>query len=447
MPFLPRKLLSAAFAALILLFSIPLRAGDQPEIFPLDQVKAGMKGVVYTIFTGDQIEKVDLEVLGVLHNALGPKQDVIIVQLLGEKVEHTGVVAGMSGSPVYIDGKLVGALSLKLGSFNKDAIGGVTPIVNMLDVEKSSVLPVASAGASSVESWLSGEGRTQFASHVSLPEDFARRTSAASGQFLIPIETPLIATGLYPETLMQFGKDLAAWGMTTMAGGTAAASPEDAQIKPGDMVGMELVRGDLSLSAGCTVTTVQSDHILACGHPLFGFGSVSIPLARAHVVTTLASAMTSMKIITTGGTIGTLTQDRVTAVMGTLGAGPRMTPVDVELVTPVADKKFHFEVIESPQLTPLLVALAAYNGVVGSPAYGEGLTLRLDGSIDVKGHTSVKLENLVCTDRRSGTYRPLRRDVRAERIYPHLFQSLRAAAGGAHPITRHGHAGAPPGHD
>jgi hypothetical protein len=193
---------------------------------------------------------------------------------------------------------------------------------------------------------------------------------------------------------MQFGKDLAAWGMTTMAGGTAAASPEDAEIKPGDMVGMELVRGDLSLSAGCTVTTVQSDHILACGHPLFGFGSVSIPLARAHVVTTLASAMTSMKIITTGGTIGTLTQDRVTAVMGTLGAGPTMTPVDVELVTPVADKKFHFEVIESPQLTPLLVALAAYNGVVGSPAYGEGLTLRLDGSIDVKGHTAVKLENL-----------------------------------------------------
>jgi SpoIVB peptidase S55 len=394
MPFLPRKLLSAAFAALILLLSIPLLAGDELEIFPLDQVKAGMKGVVYTIFTGDQIEKVDLEVLGVLHNALGPKQDIILVQLLGEKVEHTGVVAGMSGSPVYIDGKLVGALSLKLGIFNKDAIGGVTPIVNMLDVEKSSALPTAAPGASSAESWPAANGPTQYASHVPLPDDFARQTSAGSGQFLIPIETPLIATGLCPETLTQFGKDLAAWGMTTMAGGTAAASPEDAQIKPGDMVAIELVRGDLSLSAGCTVTTVQTDYILACGHPLFSFGSVSIPLARAHVVTTLASAMASTKIITTGGTIGTLTQDRTTAVMGTLGASPEMTPVDVELVTPVAEKKFHFEVVENPQLTPLLVALAAYNGVVGSPAYGEGLTLRLDGSIDVKGHTSVKLENL-----------------------------------------------------
>jgi hypothetical protein len=389
MSFSLRKLLAAACAALILFFSVPLRAGDQPEIFPLDQVKAGMKGVVYTIFTGDQIEKVDLEVLGILHNALGPKQDVVIVQLLGEKAEHSGVVAGMSGSPVYIDGKLVGALSLKLGIFTKEAIGGVTPIVNMLDVEKSSPLPAASPDDSSA-----ANRATPFAPHVSLPDDFARQAGAGSGQFLIPIETPLIATGLYPETLMQFGKELAAWGVTTMAGGTAAASPEDAQIKPGDMVGIELIRGDLSLSGGCTVTTVQGDHILACGHPLFALGSVAIPLARAHVVTTLASAMASTKIITTGGTIGTLTQDRLTAVMGTLGPGPKMTPVDVKLTTPVAEKNFHFEVIESPQLTPLLVGMATYNGVVASPAYGEGSTLQLDGSIDVKGHASVKLENM-----------------------------------------------------
>ena len=132
------------------------------------------------------------------------------------------------------------------------------------------------------------------------------------------------------------------------------------------MVGVELIRGDLTITPGCTVTTVEANgKILACGHPIFSFGSVSMPMARAHVIMTLASAMASTKIISTGGTIGTLTQDRVTAIGGQLGAEPPMIPVEVSLVTPAQEKKFHFEVIESPQLTPTLVALATYNGIVG----------------------------------------------------------------------------------
>src|SRR6202789_2276291 len=142
MPVALRKLLPTLLAALLLLTGLSAAAADDtPAIFPLSQVQPGMKGVAYTIFAGDEIEKVDLVVLGVLHNALGPKQDIILVQLLGEKAEHTGVVAGMSGSPVYFDGKLAGALSLKLGTFNKEAIGGVTPIQNMLEVEKDSASP------------------------------------------------------------------------------------------------------------------------------------------------------------------------------------------------------------------------------------------------------------------------------------------------------------------
>jgi hypothetical protein len=182
--------------------------------------------------------------------------------------------------------------------------------------------------------------------------------------------------------------------MTAMAGGSAAPSPDDAKLQPGDMVGIDLVEGDLSISSGCTVTTVVGNQILACGHPLFGFGSVQMPLSRAHVIMTLASAASSTKIISTGGTIGTLTQDRQTAVMGTLGAGPRMIPLDVTLDTPAEQKKYHFQVIESAQLTPTLVATAAYNGIVGSPAYGEGSTLQMDGTIELKGHTSVQLEDL-----------------------------------------------------
>ena len=396
MPVALRKLLPTLLAALLLLTGLSAAtADDTPAIFPLSQVQPGMKGVAYTIFAGDEIEKVDLVVLGVLHNALGPKQDIILVQLLGEKAEHTGVVAGMSGSPVYFDGKLAGALSLKLGTFTKEAIGGVTPIENMLDVQNAPEPAANATPQSSAASIQPANIENTFsAARIPLPENFARQTSTGAGQFLVPIETPLITTGLYPETVALFSKQLSAWGMSMMAGGTAAPSPEDAQLKPGDMVGVELIRGDLSISPGCTVTTVDHGKILACGHPIFSFGNVSMPLARAHVVTTLASAMNSTKIISTGGTIGTLTQDRVTAIGGRLGEGPPMIPVDVTLVTGAEQKQFHFEVIESPQLTPLLVALAAYNGIMGNTAYGEGSTLQLDGEIAIKGHTTVTLKDL-----------------------------------------------------
>src|SRR5271163_4440734 len=395
MPVARLKLFSLLVVASVLFFSVAIHADDSAPIFPLKDVKPGMKGVAYTIFTGDTVEKVDLVVIGVLENALGPKQDIILVQLLGEIAEHTGVVAGMSGSPVYFDGKLAGALSLKLGAFTKEAIGGVTPIENMLEVQNepqpppdvTPQSPAARAQQTTVENTFS-------AARIPLPENYARQISAGAGQFLVPIETPLITTGLYPETIAQFSKQLSAWGMSMVAGGTAAPSPEDAQLKPGDMVGVELIRGDLSISPGCTVTTVNHGKILACGHPIFSFGNVSMPLARAHVLTTLASAMASTKIITTGGTIGTLTQDRITAIAGRLGDGPPMIPVDVTLVAGDAQKQFHFEVIESPQLTPVLVALAAYNGIVGNTAYGEGSTLQLDGEIAIKGHTTVALKDL-----------------------------------------------------
>jgi hypothetical protein len=379
--------------AFVPLFSRPIRADDATTtIFPLKDVKPGMKGVVYTIFEGDTIEKVDLVVLGVMENALGPKQDVILVQLLGEKVDHTGVVAGMSGSPVYFDGKLAGALSLKLGVFTKEAIGGVTPIANMLSVIDSPEAAPAGSRAASTNA-----GDVQFIARVPLPQNFALQTGAGAsgGEFLVPIETPLIATGIYPDTMAQFSKQLAGWGMSMIAGGTAAPSPDDARLKPGDMVGVELIRGDLTITPGCTVTAVEANgKILACGHPIFSFGSVSMPMARAHVITTLASAMASTKIISTGGTIGTLTQDRITAIGGQLGPEPPMIPVEVMLVTPAQEKKFHFEVIESPQLTPTLVALATYNGIVGSTAYGEGFTLQLDGEIQIKDHTAVELNDL-----------------------------------------------------
>src|ERR1700677_165351 len=207
MPVALRKLLPTLLAALLLLTGLSAAtADDTPAIFPLSQVQPGMKGVAYTIFAGDEIEKVDLVVLGVLHNALGPKQDIILVQLLGEKAEHTGVVAGMSGSPVYFDGKLAGALSLKLGTFTKEAIGGGTPIQSMLDVERDATHPKQDDAPPSPSAVNTGTFPSN--SRVPLPQEFSSRAGAGAGQFLVPIETPLISAVLYPETSAQVNKEL-----------------------------------------------------------------------------------------------------------------------------------------------------------------------------------------------------------------------------------------------
>jgi hypothetical protein len=398
----------ALTVVLLLTASVSLPAADdgtlpdgplQDATLPIDQIQPGMKGVAYTIFSGDTVEPMDLTVIGVLRNALGPKLDVILVQLLGDKPEHSGVVAGMSGSPVFINGKLAGALSLKLGMFTKEAIGGVTPIANMYDINNAlpadGAAKVTAASPKSnpdANSWATVSAGS-YALRIPVSNELARRASLDAGSYLVPIETPLIMTGVYPETIAQFASQFSALGMTAMVGGKAAPSPEDAKLKPGDMVGMELVGGDLSLDAGCTVTAIVGDRVFACGHPLFSFGDVSIPLTRGHVVMTLNSSMASTKIMSSGSVIGTLTEDRTTAVMGRLGAGPRMIPMDVAIVTPQEEKRFHFEVAELRQLTPLLVAVSALNGISGNTAYTEGTTLQLSGAIDLKDHGSVKLED------------------------------------------------------
>jgi hypothetical protein len=400
MPSVLRKLCLLILTLAALVCVLPAYAGDAPQIFPESQVKPGMTGVMYTIFQGDQIQKVDVQVIGVLPNALGPKQDVILVKLLGDQAAETGVVAGMSGSPVYIDGKLLGALSVKLGAFTKEAIGGVTPIADMLQVAQyrsPSGVQNANTGKPSARHRAAVSARSALPNSAVVPpaaNSFAQPVAVGGGQFLVPIETPLVTAGLYPQALGWFNKQFSSWGMATMAGGTAPALPSDSKIQPGDMVGIDLIRGDLSVSAGCTVTAVEGDRILACGHPLFGFGAVKMPISAAHVVMTLASAQSSTKVIATGGVIGTLTQDRQTAISGVLGAGPPMVPVNLTLDTPDGENKYHFEVVQSPQLTAQLVATAAYNGITGSAAYDQSTTLQLEGNIDLKGHAPVRLEDL-----------------------------------------------------
>ena len=176
-------------AAMLLSLVAPAMRAADPEIFPLSQVKPGMKGEALTIFAGDQVEKFDLVVIGVMPNFLGPKESVILVQLVGPKVEHTGVVAGMSGSPVYFEGKLAGALSLRLGVFTKEPIAGITPIENMFSLPTSQqAAPVDRAGGASGPGVESIAALQQF----ELAPDWAARAGVPTGAFLKPIDSPLV---------------------------------------------------------------------------------------------------------------------------------------------------------------------------------------------------------------------------------------------------------------
>ena len=376
-PHLYVRLLRALRLALFIALLPITAAAQSSEILPLEQVRPGMQGYAYTIFAGDQVEKFDLEVIGVMPNFLGPRQSIILVQLKGPKVERTGVVAGMSGSPVYLDGKLAGALSLKLGIFTKDPIAGVTPIEDVVRPPAQS-RPSASAPLPVDPSALP-RSNTSF----SLP----------SGSTLAPIETPLVFSGFQSATLQLFAPQIQSYGFVAAQGGTSAARPEDAHLVPGDMAGMVLVQGDASINSACTVTAVQADRVFLCGHPFLNLGDVQLPMARSRVLTTLSSDLASTKIVNVGGSIGTITGDHLTAVTGKLGAPPAMIPLDLAVATSLGEKKLHFDVVNHPKLTPLLVAITTFNGLTQNAIYGEGNTLRLTGEIRLRGHTAVQIEN------------------------------------------------------
>src|SRR5438876_10152719 len=241
-----------AFSGSLCLGPNAATAQESNEILPLSHVRAGMQGYAYTIFAGDQVEKFDLEVIGVLENFLGPKQSIILVQLKGPKVEHTGVVAGMSGSPVYLEGKLAGALSLKLGIFTKEPIAGVTPIA---DVLAGGGIAGPTSGGSSLGNSMQGAVSSEFAS----------RAGVQGGAELRSIETPLVFSGFQPSAIQKFSSQLDGFGFVAAQGGTTPARPDDAKLSPGDMAGMVLVQGDVSINSACTVTAIQADRVFVCG--------------------------------------------------------------------------------------------------------------------------------------------------------------------------------------
>src|SRR5260370_29165576 len=303
-----------------------------PNIMPVDQLKPGMRGVAYTVFEGTKPEYMDVEVLGVIKNSNGHKGDLILVRLHGTKPEYTGVVAGMSGSPVYIDGKLVGALSYRIGQFSKEPIAGVTPIADMLEInEMDSSLPSESSASSK-------------------PHAETARTSSAGGSadlqsyanYLTPIEAPLVFTGFSEDAVKRFASQFAAAGIVPVMGvGGVSDAKQPEPIEPGSAVSAILVRGDMDIAATCTVTYMDADRLLACGHPLLQYGMVDLPMTKANVVATLASPLNAFKIVNGTETVGSWVQDRHNGILGHMGQSAQMIPVTLTVHGGSRPKTFH----------------------------------------------------------------------------------------------------------
>ncbi|MGA2855480.1 MAG: SpoIVB peptidase S55 [Candidatus Sulfotelmatobacter sp.] len=369
---------------------------SQPTI-PVSQIHAGMRGVAYTVFEGVKPESMDVEVLGVLHNANGPKGDVILIRLHGPKVEYTGVVAGMSGSPVYLDGKLAGALAFRIGQFSKEPIAGVTPIADMLEINALDKSP-AEESAATRPALANASGKTAAPGDAAtLPgsvQNFAKQDYA---NYLEPIETPLVFNGFSEEAVRRFAPEFASAGIVPVMGaGSVSNDKQPEPLEPGSAVSAVLVRGDMDITATCTVTYIDPQRLLACGHPLLQFGSVDLPMNKAEVLATLASPLDAFKIVSTTEEAGVFVEDRHTGILGVFNKQPDMIPVTLAIHSGAGtpQKEFHYEVLNNPRLSPVAVMATVFNALHGVNEYGEEITYRLNGTIHVKGFPEVALKNM-----------------------------------------------------
>jgi hypothetical protein len=394
---------------------MPAAAPALTKFFPLAEVKRGMKGVAYTVFEGVNPEPMQVEILGILKDALGPGQDMILARLHGDKPEYTGVVAGMSGSPVYIDGRLVGALSYRIGQFSKEPIAGITPIESMLQVRDgdgdASVGMQQAAGERTNAGVLrSAQDDRNFSAHEGQGWGNDRDFSRQGQPEMRAMETPLVFGGFSQEAVERFGDRFRAMGLTPVAGlgGADATAVQPEPLVPGSAVSAVLVRGDLSMAGTCTVTYVDPKRLLACGHPITQYGPVAMPMTKATVLASLASPLNAFKIINTTETVGAFTEDRASAIMGRFGVQARMIPVVVEVVPPagadkaaapanvaIASKTLHFEVLDNRQLTPSTMLVSVYQSLQTNNTAAEEMSYRLTGEIGVKGLPAVRMQGMM----------------------------------------------------
>lgn len=387
-----------AFLATTLLavFFTPL-LGQSADFFPLDQVKSGLKGVGRTVFEGEKIEEFKVEILGVLQN-IAPERNLILARLSSRKLERTGVFAGMSGSPVYIQGKLVGAVAYSF-PYSKEPIAGITPIQEIVDIFKEKPgarfrlsrkrSPLKMYRVRSLADILQGVGGSTPPSGMAWQPFEGSRT-------LSPIATPLSLSGLSPQTLQAFGTSLQAMGLVPVRalGSARAEGQSHVPLQAGSTVTVQLIRGDIDASAAGTATYIGGNRIYAFGHPFMGVGYTDMPLNKGSVLTIIPSLASSQKVTATTEFIGSIRQDRATGILGVGGEEPTLIPIQVSLLTSRNERKqFHFEVVTDPLLSPFLTTLVVFNSISSSERTLGGQTLQVRCTISIKGQNDVNFED------------------------------------------------------
>jgi hypothetical protein len=376
------------------------------DFYPLNDVRPGMIGTGKTVFAGDTLEDFKAHIIGVLHNVIGPRRNLILAKLEGGPLATTGVIQGMSGSPVYIDGKLVGAVSYALGSFPREPIAGITPIGEMVGAvdrpgpRQAADLRLQWPAAPEQVFATIGRVMRRAAGDVS-PLGDLRVVGPASLRDLVPALRPIgaamVVSGLDPDVdrPLRDALDIPDAAQAAARARSASASP----LRPGDAVGMSLVRGDLELGATGTVTHVDGANVYAFGHPFLNLGPANFAMTRAQVYTVLPSLDSSMKIATLGDVIGTMSQDRTTAVGGRLGAGPRELDLRVTLSSAgAADRQFRFSILRDEALTPLFAYVALFNVLIGYERQSGPLTIETNGTVSFGEAGDVPIDDIFTGD-------------------------------------------------
>lgn len=401
-----KRLLFALLTSLALLVvSLPAA----PPYYPIEQVKPGMVATGHTVWQGDKIEEFEVHIIGVLRNVIGPRRDLILAKLVGGPLAHTGVIAGMSGSPVYIDGKLVGAVSYSLGSFSKEPIAGITPIAEMIDAATLDTPRPPMGARARLEMPVTRDSvAAAMRASMSWTRPFADRPGdvrifgdGVSGQvatMLRPIATPLNLGGFSPEIADMLGASFRDYGFVPVAGAAAAGqmpSMNDTPLRPGSAVGINIVSGDFNMGATGTVTEVIGNKIYAFGHPFFNLGPIAFPMTKAYIHALLPSMTSSMKISTLGDVIGTVHQDRATTIAGLTGDAPATIPVKISLESERGFKKqFEFRVVSDQLFAPLFTYASILSTLTSYERETGAATFNIKGTMNVKSHGEIKIEDL-----------------------------------------------------
>lgn len=397
-------------------------AENNAAFLPVSEIKPGMKGIGRTVFEGTAITEFQVEMLGVLKN-YGPKQDLILARLAGGPLDRTGVIQGMSGSPVYVDGRLVGAVAFAF-PFSKEPIAGIQPIGQMLNLLDPSLARTpaepgrASAGApglAAIESpaafveRLLGRARSGQPLAQAIEPQGASPAGMAGAASLARIQTPLFVSGVSPSAIRELAPFFSAFGFNPVqSGGSGSAvsgmEKQPSRLVPGSPVSAELARGDISVSANGTVTYVDGDKVYAFGHPYLSAGPLNLPMSTAHVISVLPKVDNSMKIAVPLTVVGAFTDDRSTGIAGLIGGVPDMIPVSLSVKSgKTAANQYHFEVARDKVLTPALMNLAVFSAITASERELGEMTLNVNGEVRLRNNDPIRISNVFASDMNGAT--------------------------------------------